>query len=143
MWGNPVTWQQHWVASSAILCFLYSVISLPSFFPLLVSEMGAWMPCMGADGWVVGMASHGNGIRSRSWLVGLQWKPLDITGTQPPLSDAVVNLCHAVKRAGSQLCISPHPGFTHYATFLFMIYFLSCFFRSLKKRLRRLAESSK
>ena len=35
-------------------------------------------------------ASHGGVIQSRGWLP--KWKPLDIPGTQPPLSDAVVNL---------------------------------------------------
>jgi len=47
------------------------------------------MPYVGAHGWVAGIASHGSGTQLRGWLAGLQWKPPDISGIQPPFSDAV------------------------------------------------------
>ena len=37
-----------------------SLPTLPSLFVLLNRVMGAWMPCMGAYGWVVGIVRYGN-----------------------------------------------------------------------------------
>ena len=37
-----------------------SLPTLPSLFVLLNRVMGAWMPCMGAYGWVVGIVHYGN-----------------------------------------------------------------------------------
>ena len=45
-------------------------------------------PGVGAHGWVRS-ASHGGVIQSRGWLPKVE--AFDTLGTQPPLSDAVVN----------------------------------------------------
>ena len=37
-----------------------SLPTLPSLFVLLNRVMGAWMPCMGVYGWVVGIVRYGN-----------------------------------------------------------------------------------
>ena len=52
------------------------------------------MPGLGAHGRVAGIAGHGSVARSRGWLIGQLSveAPGHIPGTQPPISDAAVNL---------------------------------------------------
>ena len=71
---------------------------------------------MAAHGWVAGIASHGSGSLSRDF----QWKPPDIPGTQPPLSDTVVKsefyefisvnvfFFFAFSAPVSLICLAPH-----------------------------------
>lgn len=47
------------------------------FFPLLVLVTGAWTPGVGAHVLVAGIASLVSATRSRGWMVGFQWKPLE------------------------------------------------------------------
>ena len=63
---------------------------LPSLFPLFIQCDGCLspFPVWGLMAGLPGFASHG-----RSLHIGAgyqQWKLLDVSGTQPPLSDAVV-----------------------------------------------------
>ena len=52
------------------------------------------MPGLGAHSRVAGIAGHGSVARSRGWLIGQLSveAPGHIPGTQPPISDAAVNL---------------------------------------------------
>ena len=62
-------------------------------FPLYVSAMGVWMPCVGARGWIAGTASPGSSNNRGSRLASTG-KPLNIPGTQLSLNDAVGTLEH-------------------------------------------------
>ena len=66
-----------------LMCFLSHMAALvgdlagPYFFPLLVLVTGAWTPGVGAHVLVAGIASLVSATRSRGWMVGFQWKPLE------------------------------------------------------------------
>ena len=76
----------------------FLVFCLPSIPPLFFflsffflsfhcyhSVTGAWMsPCMGAHGWVAGIASHGSLLLSRGWLITVEAP--GHPGTHLPLS---------------------------------------------------------
>ena len=84
MLTHSVTWQQTLAMGSFVghlKLFVFSCLPLPSLYLLLVGETVAWIPGVGAHGWVAGTASHGSGTWSRGWLAGLHWRPLDIPCT--------------------------------------------------------------
>ena len=47
----------------------FFVVIFLSHLHCLFSVMGAWKTCMGAHGWVAGIASYGSGTLSGGWLV--------------------------------------------------------------------------
>ena len=53
------------------LIFLLPSLYTP-FFPLLSHRWVPGCPCVGAQGWVVGIASYGSGLLSRSWLITVE-----------------------------------------------------------------------
>ena len=65
---------------------------LPFLFPLLIQCNGGLFPfpAWGLKAWLPGFSSHGSSLHLGA---GCQWwKLLDVSGTQPPFSDAVVKL---------------------------------------------------
>ena len=70
-----------------------AVFSTPSF-PLSTVHLAWWVPvsfsCVGARGWVPGFASYRSSLHLEAGCQ--QRKLLDVSGTQPPLSDAVFNV---------------------------------------------------
>ena len=67
------------------MCGVFGGFSSPSYFPLFISVMGACLHRgMGSLDWVVKFCSLHLGAGCQ------QWKLQDVSGTQPPLSNAVV-----------------------------------------------------
>ena len=74
-----------------VFCFFFLFIFIFLSFRCYHSVTGAWMSlCVGAHGWVAGIASHGSVLLSRGWLITVEapGHPGDPPSTQ---FDAVVN----------------------------------------------------
>jgi len=65
----------------------------PLSFPLFFGVTGACLSLVCEGSWLDCSAVPAMGVLFSLGVVCQKWKPLNIPGTQPPLSDAVVNLC--------------------------------------------------
>lgn len=83
-----------------------AVFSTPSF-PLSTVHLAWWVPvsfsCVGACGWVPGFASYRSSLHLEAGCQ--QRKLLDVSGTQPLISDAVVNRSCFVQVRRSRLIL--------------------------------------